>query len=200
MQNSVQNHYVLLIFCILITSLAVFANAQQIPGSALQKGQQSVSGVFNGFTISDQTSPIVVPKITEFELNGLDTEENYISLRAFNHSDKIIKSFEEISILNGELTSIESREEVTFSYDLHQNYPNPFNPSTQIQYSVKYAGDVHLAVYNMLGQQVSVLINEYKPAGMHEATFDASHLSSGVYLYRIQAGNFVRTRNLTLIK
>ncbi len=85
-------------------------------------------------------------------------------------------------------------------YFLAQNYPNPFNPSTSIKYGVKEAGFVILKVYNILGAEVANLVNEYKSAGSYEADFSASKLSSGVYIYRLSANNFVQTRKMILEK
>ncbi len=87
-------------------------------------------------------------------------------------------------------------------YSLAQNYPNPFNPSTVIRYSLANAGMVELKVYNMLGQEVKTLVSEEKSAGTYEVTFNAAglNLASGVYLYRIKAGNFVQVKKLMLIK
>ncbi len=97
-------------------------------------------------------------------------------------------------------TSIEAVPSVPLAYALGQNYPNPFNPSTEIPYSLP--GNVHvtLAVFNVLGQQVATLVDEYQEAGIHTARFDGSSLSSGLYFYRLQAGNFLQTRRLTLIR
>ncbi|GEM_PF-1849271 len=86
------------------------------------------------------------------------------------------------------------------SVKLNQNYPNPFNPNTTIQFSLPESSHATLEVYNMLGQRVATLVNETLTAGTHTANFDASDLSSGVYLYRLQAGNEVQTRKLTLVK
>ena len=87
------------------------------------------------------------------------------------------------------------------NYKLEQNYPNPFNPSTTIQFSLAAAQDVTLEVFNMLGQKVATLIQgETLSAGNHTQKFDASALSSGMYVYRISTPNFVQSRTMMLIK
>ncbi len=85
-------------------------------------------------------------------------------------------------------------------YSLLQNYPNPFNPSTTIQFAIPEAGKVSLKIYNILGEQVAVLINREMNAGYKSINFDASKLSSGVYLYRLKAGKFNKTMKLLLLK
>jgi DNA-binding beta-propeller fold protein YncE len=93
-----------------------------------------------------------------------------------------------------------ARAEFPDVFLLLQNYPNPFNPSTTIRYGLPNRSQVTLTVFNTLGQQVAVLQNGEMEAGYHEAKFDATGLSSGVYFYRMQAGNFVETRKLLLMK
>jgi hypothetical protein len=83
---------------------------------------------------------------------------------------------------------------------LFQNYPNPFNPSTTIKYELPKSSIVRLGVYDMLGREVSVLVNERRDAGVHEVTFDASGFSSGVYFFRLQAGDFIESKKLILLK
>jgi len=85
-------------------------------------------------------------------------------------------------------------------YELSQNYPNPFNPSATIRYGVPNRMHVTLNVFNTLGQEVALLQNGEQEAGYHEVRFDGSGLSSGVYFYRIQAGEFVQTRKLLLLR
>lgn len=93
---------------------------------------------------------------------------------------------------------------VVRDYSLEQNFPNPFNPSTIITYSLPVAGFVNLTVYNLLGSEVAVLVNENKEAGIHTVEFSTEKLSnnlgSGVYIYTIRSGNFVQTRKMVIIK
>ncbi|MBT8378722.1 MAG: T9SS type A sorting domain-containing protein, partial [Ignavibacteria bacterium] len=86
------------------------------------------------------------------------------------------------------------------TYELYSNYPNPFNPSTVIKYKIPDAGLVILKVYDVLGNEVSLLINEQKQAGRYEVSFDASNLSSGVYIYKMSVNDFVSTRKMILMK
>ncbi len=86
------------------------------------------------------------------------------------------------------------------SVELQQNYPNPFNPSTTISYQLPTNGKVQLQVFDMLGRQVAELVNGQVEAGYHQVNFDARNLASGMYIYRLQAGNSVITKKLTLIK
>ena len=85
-------------------------------------------------------------------------------------------------------------------YALHQNYPNPFNPSTDIRFDLRHAGHVSLAIYNVLGQKVATLADRNFEAGSHSLTFNASSLASGVYFYRIDAGQFTDMKKMILLK
>jgi len=83
---------------------------------------------------------------------------------------------------------------------LGQNYPNPFNPGTVINYRLSVTSKVSLKVYDILGNEIKTLVNEEKPAGTFEITFNASELTSGIYFYRLVAGNIVATKKMVLIK
>jgi len=85
-------------------------------------------------------------------------------------------------------------------YYIDQNYPNPFNPSTKINFGLKKAGNVKITVYNILGNKIATLFDGYKSAGKHTVIFDASNISSGVYLYKIVSNEFVGTRKMILEK
>jgi hypothetical protein len=102
---------------------------------------------------------------------------------------------------NTPTTSSESEVEIVREFALNQNYPNPFNPTTNISFSLADAAPVKLTVYNLLGQEVATLISgKVMNAGTHTVAFNASSLSSGVYIYRLEAGSFVSNKRMTLIK
>lgn len=86
------------------------------------------------------------------------------------------------------------------SFELSQNYPNPFNPSTRIDYSIAERSNVSIKVYDLLGKEVATLVNEVKDAGSNYVIFDASNLSSGMYIYTITAGNFTASKKMMLMK
>lgn len=91
-------------------------------------------------------------------------------------------------------------ENIAYKYRLNTNYPNPFNPKTKISYSLAKSGITRLAVYDVLGRLMNVLVNEYKSSGEYTVEFNGSHLSSGVYIYRLESNDFVDTKRMLLIK
>jgi hypothetical protein len=94
---------------------------------------------------------------------------------------------------------IESNNKL-YDYSLSQNYPNPFNPSTLISYSLPYASDVKIIVYNSLGQTVRVIENGFKIAGNYSVTFNAANLPSGIYFYKLEAGQLSLVKKMILVK
>ncbi|MBU1098923.1 MAG: DUF5123 domain-containing protein, partial [Bacteroidetes bacterium] len=101
---------------------------------------------------------------------------------------------------DGQLTAIDEVEQVPTDYVLSQNYPNPFNPSTKIEFTIPASGIFSLKIYNILGQEVANLINQEIAAGHHVVNFDASRLSSGVYIYSLQGNNTVLSKKMLLLK
>jgi hypothetical protein len=85
-------------------------------------------------------------------------------------------------------------------FSLSQNYPNPFNPSTTIQYSIKERTSVELVLYDILGREVEVLVNEEQDAGQYKINLNAGGLASGVYFYKIQAGEYAEVKKMILLK
>ncbi len=107
-----------------------------------------------------------------------------------------------ISSINSMLSKIveSNAAELPSEYSLSQNYPNPFNPVTAIKYSIPEAGPVQLKVYDILGREAANLVDGNREAGYYEINFDGSTLASGMYLYRLTAGNFVSTKKMLMIK
>jgi len=98
------------------------------------------------------------------------------------------------------VTSINELSVLPSKYNLEQNYPNPFNPTTTISYQIPTDNYVSIKVYNILGAEVANLVNKYQTAGYYNLTFNAQNLSSGIYIYKIEAGNFTDTKKLVLLK
>jgi len=97
-------------------------------------------------------------------------------------------------------TSVELESFYADAFSLEQNYPNPFNPSTTISWQSPLSSHHTLKVYDLLGREIATLVDEYKPAGSYEVEFDASQISSGIYFYTLQAGEFTSTKKLILMK
>ncbi len=85
-------------------------------------------------------------------------------------------------------------------YFLSQNYPNPFNPSTKISWQVPVGSHQTLKIYDVLGNEVATLVDEYKPAGSYEVEWNAAGLPSGIYFYQLKAGSFVESKKMVLLK
>ncbi|HED07186.1 MAG TPA: T9SS type A sorting domain-containing protein, partial [Ignavibacteria bacterium] len=98
------------------------------------------------------------------------------------------------------VTAVNNENQLPVSYMLSQNYPNPFNPSTTINFALPQSGNVQLTLFDALGRKVKDIVNQDFSAGNHSVNFNAASLSSGVYFYRIQANNFVRTKKMILLR
>jgi hypothetical protein len=86
------------------------------------------------------------------------------------------------------------------TFSLSQNYPNPFNPATKIRYSIPQSSNVVIKVFDILGNEIETLVNEEKPTGEYEVDFNAGNLTSGIYFYKLQAGSFVQTKKMILLR
>ena len=157
----------------------------------------------HGFEIERRSESSEFRTIGFVEGNGTTTET-----RNYNYVDKTVDlgiNFYRLKQVDFDGTysySDEVEVDVTapLSFDLAQNYPNPFNPSTNIQFSVPESGNVKLSVYNLVGEEVAVIVNGFRQAGTFEVTFDASNLSTGIYLYKLQSANSVQTKKMMLLK
>lgn len=101
---------------------------------------------------------------------------------------------------DGTTTAVEDVLSVPTEFALQQNYPNPFNPSTTIRFNIPTQSHVSLKIYDIMGREVTTLVNEELASGTHEFQFNASHLASGMYIARLQAGNFSAVNKMTLLK
>ena len=122
----------------------------------------------------------------------------------FSSGTIIVSSIEEglfiLKASEGGSLSINENPVIPEKFKLKQNYPNPFNPTTQIQYELPQDGNISLIVYNMLGENLIELDKGFKMAGTHKVTFDGSMLPSGIYLYQLRSGDFIRTKKMTFMK
>lgn len=148
-----------------------------------EQGEYFAIGYVNGAGTTTE------PQNYSYVDNTVQTGKYYYRLKqvdfngSFEYSDEV-----EVDV-NGPLT-----------FNLEQNYPNPFNPSTTIKFSVPESGNIKLAVYNTVGEEVAVLVNGYSDSGFFEVSFNASSLPSGVYLYKLQSANSVQTKKMMLLK
>ena len=111
-------------------------------------------------------------------------------------------SIDDTLILVNQLTGVETQGSLLIpdEYRLEQNYPNPFNPSTTLKYEIPKESYITLKVYDILGREVATLVNKEQKAGYYEVDWNAVSNSSGVYFYRIQAGEFVETKKMVLLR
>ena len=155
--------------CILVLLLMQFSFAQyQIKRGLISNGAGHVSGN------SHQLKAAAGQPVT-----GVSSGGSYTIYAGFWYTDWLITSIND-DIFN----------QVPAEFKLFQNYPNPFNPLTTIRFSLPEPGPVKLEIYTLLGRRVTTLLDEHKNPGTHEVKFDGDLISSGTYIYRIQAGNF----------
>ena len=157
----------------------------------------------SGFDILRSTQQDLWEKIAFVPGNGTTTEIHYYSFEDGNlnsgmYSYKLKQldfdgSFEYSNVVFVEVT-------IPAQFELSQNYPNPFNPSTTIKFAIPEATMVTLKVFNALGEEVALLVDRIMEIGIHEVNFDAVRINSGMYFYRIQAGEFIQVKKMTLLK
>ena len=143
------------------------------------------------FTVDD-------PSITSVTIEALQTKNpNHTLTYVYREDGRSRAIYPEFSSTTVSLTN---PGELPQAYALRQNYPNPFNPTTIISFDMKKAGEVNLAVYNVLGQKLFDLVNGKREAGSYEVECDLSMHSSGVYFYRLETGDFTKTRKMMVLK
>ena len=177
--------------------LAIDNSDNNIVMNSESKSLSSSSGIYNNqqkfIFNSEKLKEKEIYLLPKVNLEGSFKEENLL-MGLVNVSIEGSSSVEKDS---SEIIAVNS---LPLDYSLSQNYPNPFNPSTNIQFSIPQQSFVTLKVYDILGSEIATLVNEQKAAGKYEVNFDASSLSSGVYIYKIQAGSFISSKKMILIK
>ena len=161
-------------------------------------------------TSSSATSLFRIPVEIKLNYAGGDTiikyfqnENNFSFSVPINHQiNQIVFDPNHWLVANGymHITSVAKGELLNNEFLLSQNFPNPFNPTTSIQYAVGSRQKVNIKVYDVLGNEVTTLVNEEKQAGSYTVQFDGSNLSSGIYFYRLKSGSFIATKKLILLK
>ena len=160
------------------------------PGDSFEINQASLTRL---------PEPGNISAVTEWSLVGLEDGLYDWSIRAVDAA-YVGSTFSIGTFQIGGTTSVETDIVLPKEFSLNQNYPNPFNPSTTIKYSLPVDARVQIIVYDILGKEVAELVNENKPIGNYEINFNASELASGIYFYKIQAGRFVETRKMILMR
>jgi len=149
--------------------------------------QQIKQGVFtNGAVVSSNANFNVSSNLGQL-FTGVSTSPDFIVNTGFYYGVSLI-------------VSVDEEEVLPIEFKLEQNFPNPFNPVTVIKFSVPHFEHVAINVYDITGSNVATLVNKQMDAGNYTLTVDASFLASGVYIYRITAGNFVATKKMMLLK
>ena len=147
--------------------------------------------------ISTSMGRLVLDKMGVLTFNATAPNTMTITIHGVDRARNPVMATTMITV--PEKTSAEG-DELPREVSLSQNYPNPFNPQTMIEYALPAAGDVSLIVYDMLGREVTTLLNGPQTAGRHTVNFDAAHLSNGTYVYRLVAPNKTITRTMVLVK
>jgi hypothetical protein len=152
---------------------------------------------FNGTSIHTWTwSAGATGSGGQLQLAGSDffgaTAQDQMYIDDYTFTDLLVVSVEDTNEINDVNASL--------TYNLEQNYPNPFNPNTLIKYSVAKAEFVNVSIFNLLGEKVATLVNNNMQAGYYEINFNATSLSSGIYFYSIDAGNFKAVKKMLLMK
>ena len=160
------------------------------------------SGGFVDYSISEMDGSYLLQNLQSGIYTIVSNQANYQDVQSNVSLDYLSSSTldVDVSLVPLTTTGINDKPNAITGYALKQNYPNPFNPNTVISYQIPQSSHVTLKVYNVLGQEVAVLVNENQQAGVYNYNFRAGSLASGVYIYQITAGNFVATKKLTLLK
>lgn len=155
-------------------------------------------------TVTSLPSISNVWQFKTYDLSSFNGQLIYVGFRYYMNVsvNGIMVNLDDVFVgnLSGPPVGIPNISGVPSTFELRQNYPNPFNPVTSIEFDLPRNEFVKLTVYNSIGQEVAVLVNSSMEAGSHKISFDASNLPSGIYIYKITAGDFTKTRKMSLVK
>lgn len=145
--------------------------------------------------------PVTIPSQDFINLNPNDSVIIYYAFAIGTDEADVISGILEAQIKYNTVLSIGNKiSEIPQDFSLAQNYPNPFNPNTKIQFSVNKSEFISLKVFDLLGNEIAILVNEELTPGVYQYNFDASNLSSGVYYYKLQSGNYSETKKMILMR
>jgi hypothetical protein len=182
--------------------LIPLVNCDTLESAGIMRKEIDTTGVFFGKTTRLMSFSFVPPLGDGYWIT-ISPDFGFTGYSSFFYIGSIYKSLRGCvinEVVYGTLLSADEDMHIPEKFILNQNYPNPFNPSTTISFGIPVREKVQILVYDVLGREVSTLVNEEKPAGEHSVSFDAAGLASGMYYYRIRAGEFSETRKMLLIK
>lgn len=146
-------------------------------------------------------APAIIPAFNQRTINPNDSAIIYVAIAYGEQESEMLAALANAQQLYDTLTSVDNNEnQILSDFYLNQNYPNPFNPNTVISWNVPFNSYQTLKVYDVLGNEVATLVNEYRTAGSYSINFNASNLSSGVYYYKLAAGNFTEAKKMILMR
>jgi hypothetical protein len=213
---------VLLVFFLSLLVSENFAQTTPVGGQAVYEVQPGTKGNEIKLTVAnisetDAANNVEVVLVRKSSALSFNKETETIEIVEANAEAKAIFTFDvernapvnkkdTIDFLITDANGLMMTKQFIFSYTgpkefkLEQNFPNPFNPTTRIQYQVSGIAEVTLKVYDILGSEVVTLVNEEQQPGYYEVQFNASNFASGMYVYRLTAGNFISTKKMMVLK
>ncbi|MCX8105743.1 MAG: T9SS type A sorting domain-containing protein [Ignavibacterium album] len=158
-------------------------------------------GAIQNEYIGSVEGPVTIPSIDFINISSGDSVAFYFAIALGENQSEVVAQISEATVKYNTVLGIDNKiSETPTDFSLFQNYPNPFNPNTKIQFSVSTAEFVSLKVFDVLGNEVATLVSEQLTPGIYQHNFDATNLSSGVYYYKLQAGNYSETKKMILMR
>jgi|WetSurMetagenome_2_1015567.scaffolds.fasta_scaffold12684_2 hypothetical protein len=159
-----------------------------LSGILIAQNQISISVLNNGGEMQSNANHLLVGTVGQAGVDIVTTTNYQV------HSGFWYQYYQEVVV------SVEDEDILPIEYKLEQNYPNPFNPSTVIKFAVPEKSSVLIKIYDILGSEINTLVNEELDAGWYQKNFNGSGYASGLFIYRMQAGNYISTKKMLLVK